>query len=123
VALLLTDGTAATSKCISVDRVILAPGNAGDSFNIRAGTLTNFGSSLAVGVSANRYHMPWQHMRLKWTAADTFAVEFSPDGVSWTALGIAAQTYAMTPTHMGVAVSSNGGSNPKIATFEYLRRS
>lgn len=61
------------------------------------------------------------YMRLIWTAANTFAMAVSPDGVSWTDYASAADTFTFTPTHLGVFVTSYGGTAQAIATFDYIR--
>lgn len=85
----------------------------------RSGTVTDATSN----ITQVALHMvgPWLHLRLKWTALNTFATEWSPDGVSWSALGTGSISLTFTPTHVGLCFSSWGSANSKVGTFEYLR--
>ena len=59
------------------------------------------------------------HVRLKWTAANTFTSEMSPNGVDWMNLITVAAT--VTPTYFGIAYSSWGVAIAGIATYYYVR--
>jgi hypothetical protein len=124
VGLLLTDGTTATANCIAATTIVTTSNN--NIVAARGGTLTDFQNPV-LDQHANSFSMmiPWLHMRLTWSAANTFLGEWSPDGVTWSDFGLGTQAHTMTPTHMGVAVTNTGGgtTTPRIATFEYLRRS
>jgi hypothetical protein len=124
VGLLLTDGTATTSNCIAATTIVTTSNN--NIIAARGGTLTDLQNPV-LDQHAQSFSMmiPWLYMRLTWSSANTFLAEWSPDGVTWSDHGLGTQSHTMTPTHMGVAVTNFGGgtTTPRIATFEYLRRS
>jgi len=59
------------------------------------------------------------HVRLRWTAANSFASELSPNGVDWLPTLTLATT--VTPTHFGIAYSSWGIAIAGIGTYYYVR--
>lgn len=65
--------------------------------------------------------MPWVHVRHTWVSSNTFRAEFSPDGISWINPAGADHSVTLTPTHMGMVLSTYGGSLPKVFTYEYFR--
>jgi hypothetical protein len=124
VGLLLTDGTTTTSNCIAATTIVTTSNN--NIIAARGWTLTDLQNPvLDQHASSFSMMIPWLYMRLTWSAANTFLAEWSPDGVTWSDFGLGNQSHTMTPTHMGVAVTNFGGgtTTPRIATFEYLRRS
>lgn len=61
------------------------------------------------------------HWRLRWTAANTFYADVSPDGVSWHTFA-GPVTYSMTPTHAGIILSTWGQTQQVvIGTYDYFR--
>jgi len=118
VGLVFTDGTTTASNAVSA----LLYGNVTTGLfyaDQRSGTLTNMASN----VTSIPLHLvgPWLHVRLKWTSINTFATEWSPDGVSWSSFGMGSITLTFTPTHVGMCFSTWGSGNIKIGTFEYFR--
>ena len=63
---------------------------------------------------------PYLYQRFIWRATNTWSLEISPDGVSWTDYANGNETFSLTPTHFGVGVSSWGSAFDQIATFEYF---
>lgn len=60
-------------------------------------------------------------LRLVCTAANTWRVDTSPDGVSW---ALATSTFAktVTPTHVGFVSSSWGSAVRAVVSYHFLRR-
>lgn len=58
-------------------------------------------------------------LRLSWLAANSFGWEWSYDGVSWIVQSPFATT--LMPTHLGLMVSTWGGTEALGLTYEYLR--
>lgn len=116
--IVFSDGVVASSNAIAV---WLEPGS-DPLITLRSGTLTNLataeGTSAAGPNPAGRLFL-----RLIWSAANTFKVQFSPTGAdgSWTDGGIGSQTATLTPTHFGVWVSASGGTSPGTAVFDFIR--
>lgn len=116
--LAVTDGTTGSSN------IILAGLFNSSGFNclMRDGTIDAVTSGINVFyglITSNRIRM-----RVKRTATNTYRFEMSINGLSWFQLG-ADQTWANTPTHVGVAVSSWGVDTTTygdlVASFEYVR--
>lgn len=57
------------------------------------------------------------YLRWTWSAANTFVAEFSPDGVTWFAFGMANSAITLTPTHGGVFWTGWGAGTPRISSF------
>lgn len=116
--LLFSDGTAGTSNavyfCIQSNNF----------WFLHTGTLTNIATTVWIDNSTTSRVLPWAFLRLHYVSANTWRAEASPDGVSWTSFGNADNSFTMTPTHMGMAVTSWGGATvSRIASFEYFRTS
>lgn len=90
------------------------------SYAYLSGTLTNMVSSGGVGLGLLGPNM---FTRLTWQAANTWRMELSPDGISWTPLAAADKSFTLTPTHMGLFVTNWGTGNVDVASFEYFRAS
>jgi len=59
--------------------------------------------------------------RLVWSAANTWHLDHSVDGVSWIRLATSIN-YSLTPTHVGIATSTwTGGAPGGIGSIEYFR--
>lgn len=80
------------------------------------------GTIAAHGISSSGLFLPYSplHVRLTWLAVNSWRVQFSPDGISWVP-GLDSSAITLTPTHMGIGVSCNGG--PRVTSFEYFRAS
>lgn len=122
IGLCFTDGTTAS------DNIALARmnyGNPGTFYRSSAGTLTDYTSdqngeiATPVGISP----LGLLYMRIVWTAANSFSVRFSPDGVTWTDFDDADADFSktMTPTHFGAFVTTQGGATENVAGFQYFR--
>ncbi len=59
------------------------------------------------------------HLRLAWSAANTFVMSTSPNGVDWINHG--SRTYTLTPTYAGLIYSNWGTATVGIGTYEYFR--
>lgn len=125
VGICFTDGTTATDN-IALARYVNGGTANAELYRASAGTLTSFTSSVNISLPGVLMMKPapmaFLYFRLIWTAANSFAVNMSHDGVTWHAFD-STNTFSktMTPTHFGPIVSTNGGSRVKSAAFEYLR--
>jgi hypothetical protein len=61
------------------------------------------------------------YLRCIWKTTNTFKMQMSIDGVTWTDFGEGDMTFAMTPTRIGLVVSSYGNTTPSLVAFEYFR--
>lgn len=59
------------------------------------------------------------HLRLAWSAANTFTMSTSPNGMDWINHG--SRTYTLTPTYAGLIYSNWGTATVGIGTYEYFR--
>jgi len=120
--LIFTDGVAQTSKACWINPY--ASTNTGTAFTLRTGGWNALNAG-EISTSPNTtYEFPGAPMyqRLKWSAANTFQTDYSPDGVSWMRLPAADYTgVTITPTYIGIAVSSWTINTPSITSVEYLR--
>jgi hypothetical protein len=117
VGMFFSDGTTATSNLVQF-RTNVSDG----STSMYGGTFTDIQNTLLSSFTVDASSiMTTIYMRLTWVSSNTWRMEVSPDGVSWTAFALADQSHTLTPTHYGLYVSSYGGTVPKIATFEYFR--
>jgi len=120
VGIILTDGTSTGSNAQALSCYWTA---GGIHYTLReyAGTITNMVAGLQASLITFGEKI---YMRLEWVSSNTFAVYVSPDGISWSKMGIADNSLTLTPTHMGVFVSNwdSTSSGEAMASFEYLRR-
>lgn len=81
---------------------------------------TNF--TAATAGSTDNYLVPARgiYLRLWKTAATTWQVDTSPDGVLWSRAAFVTKSF--TPTHVGVVSSSYGTATKHIISYEFLRR-
>jgi hypothetical protein len=85
---------------------------------VLGGTLNAMGAG---GVQVRGFS-PALHMRLVWQAANTWRIMLSPDGISWSQVGLADLSKVMIPTQMGVFATSWGGAvYDRVTSFEYFR--
>jgi hypothetical protein len=123
VGIVLTDGTGPTANCVWA--LLNFASNGVTYLRAYTGTLTAFSATSPMTSNiSNVQVMPWMHVRVVWESTDTFSVWGSPTGTdgSWTSLGVASFAKTMTPTHMGLAVSTNGiAGSDRVGAFEYLR--
>ncbi len=80
------------------------------------GTLTAMATVVLNSISATP---PDMHMRLTYSAANTFQYHVSLDGINFTQLG-SDVSKTMTPTHGGFGSSTYGASEPKQAFYRYF---
>lgn len=120
VGLVFADGTASTSNVATL--YYRNSNTSGPGFKQRSGTATALtsdegGADIVVAGSG------WVFMRLVWTAANTFDVSVSIDGITWDDFRMSSFSKTMTPTHFGVWVSNFHDTNAheSIGSFEYLR--
>ncbi len=119
--LVMTDGTA-TSSGVVFAMLSYDTTNRLSAYLYRTGTLTNFDAAFTGYAEPlmKQPIVPVVHIRLTWVSSNTFRMEVSTDGVSWTTFGVSDPTPTLTPTHVGFAVSSYGASVDRLATFEYF---
>ncbi len=113
--LVFTDGTATSSTMGGVLFV-----NNG-SLAVTIGGLTVTNSDWAAHKNLNARAGGLMYLRLIWVSSNTFRWAFSPDGVSWTDFDDADQSWTMTPTHFGPAISTYGQSDTHVVGYHYLR--
>jgi hypothetical protein len=63
---------------------------------------------------------PWTFLRLRYEGSNTFRGYTSPDNVSWIDV-TGAQTYTLTPTHIGFSMTSWGGSAKHVMSMAYFK--
>lgn len=114
--LVFTDGVLATSKVVGA-----FPYMTGTNTNLShwTGTITNMATGVVLFAGGPAFIADAAYVKVIYSAADTFQVRFSADGVSWSALGGGNISPAggLTPTHVGVAVSKYGGAGTGTASF------
>jgi len=76
--------------------------------------------STSYGATSVQMSSPVYFHKIVWSAANTFSMYVSPDGVSWWAI-VTNQAITLTPTHIGLTTSGWSGGTPTIASFEYFR--
>ena len=118
--LIFTDGTGASANAVLVH---LQQNATNMQVTTRHGTLTaltSIGSNAAFGYGIGFF----PHFRMTYTSANTFDFLFSPDGISWSAMGYTSVSKTMTPTHFGVAWSRDGtsGGDEGLAGFGPIRK-
>jgi hypothetical protein len=112
---IFTDGT--TSAANAVAAHIQQHSNEGHArVYTRHGTLTAMGTVSAV-FNQQSNQVPWLWLRLTYQASNTFRKEISPDGISWSTVGIADVSKTMTPTHVGLCWTVENSAGDGIATF------
>lgn len=116
IGLCLSDGTThgagkqvVANMGFSVGAAVLA-GEVWSNWNSRTSTVTTMSPQFA-----NRWYQ-----RIVMTAANTWRVDISADGVSWHAGTTMSQTF--TPTHVGFYTTSWGGAVKFLAGIEFIRR-
>lgn len=117
-AIVFTDGVTAASKFVSTAAYTT---NSGLRVTQQEGTLTALAaggfdvSNLAFDPARDLW------LELEYVAANTFAARVG-DGQSFTNWGAANRSFTMTPTHVGVGWTKNGGGFESIVSFGPLRR-
>lgn len=114
IGLVFTDGTSDTSNEVSG---VVYNGDGTAKFSIWHGTLTSITN---VAVFENQHILPWNdgaYVKVIYDASNSFEVQWSADGTSWSNLGQGAFAKTMTPTHFGLVWSRWGGSLTATASF------
>jgi hypothetical protein len=118
--ILFSDGVISSSKAWA--NMAYFPSNAGwerTTIQARTGTLTNMGT--ASGSVQHQNPISQLYLRLVWSAANTFKVLWSPDGISYVSHSTASHANTMTPTHFGLFASTWGTNAEMVASFDYFR--
>jgi hypothetical protein len=76
--------------------------------------------STPYGSQSNQWTGSAIYHRLVWSAANTFSMYTSPDGVSWLPIATGV-SFAITPTHFGLYNSTWAGGSPAIGSHEFIR--
>jgi len=119
--LIMTDGVAQSSKAVWV----MPFGNTGIGASNQLSTRVF--ARLDGGEAAAYGNTNWEliggawYQRLRWSAANTFQTEYSCDGVSWYRFPTADISFTMTPTHVGVGLSTWTQNVPCMGSVEYFR--
>jgi hypothetical protein len=118
--LLFSDGTAATSNYFGVFTGPVS--TTSGQFTAYSGTFT------AATTDHGPYNLTgWSnafglvYLREIWKTTNTFKMQMSIDGVTWTDFGEGDMTFTMTPTRIGLLVSNYANTSPSLASHEYLR--
>lgn len=116
VGIVFTDGLTAAAKSLYVRF------NFSDaSVAINSGTLGNIQTVILSQASLQQEPSSLVYLKNVWVSANTWHAYASPDGVSWIDFGFGTDSFAMTPTHYGLAVTSFVTGTAKIGSFEYFR--
>lgn len=117
VGLVLADGV---TPGAGQQQVAMLQQGAGDGHGMRMRDLSGWDTSDAAGTATTiRSFGELFYIRLRWTAANSFAFDYSIDGVQWYEQATMSQT--ITPTHVGFALSSYGGATHMVASASFFR--
>lgn len=127
--LMFADGTTVGSGNQVIGQVIIGSSFSEPLLAIRSWTGFNAYSADGTGSPVNLRMLQegFLHIRLTWVSANTFRFEISPDGENWLPLTMDSMTgdtsFTMTPTQMGIYVSTYGSGSNKgaIFSFEHFR--
>jgi len=116
VGIVFTDGVVSGSKSL-----LVRCNFSNSTIAVESGTLGNIVQNVLSVQTMQQPIGTWMYLKNTWTAANTWQGEFSPDGVTWSDFGFGTDTFTMTPTHYGLAVTSFDGGSDRIASFEFFR--
>jgi hypothetical protein len=117
--LCFTDGTETTSNVIfSCATGVI---NANPKFTCYSGTATLIANTPVDAVLADSNFTGRLYLRQVWKTTNTFRVAYSIDGVTYNPAGSGDISFTMTPTRLGLLVSSYSNTNACLAAFDYLR--
>lgn len=118
----LFSGGGTTTDNVVFQATVLEPDSSNMTLKLLSGTFTA-ASTEHFSLTVDPWAVGWVHMRLVWVGINSFRAWWSPDGVSWTDFdqGVFAITGINPPTRKGVGVSAWGGTEDKIASFDYTR--
>ena len=116
-----TDGTVAASNVVWV--AMLARASGANNIQVATGTLTAINGSSKVSFSnTSGNHRGLTYFRLVQTASNTWAANYSTNGVTWHDMALAPFSFTMTPTHFGLFVAQHNSTTvPLMASGESLR--
>ena len=117
VPVMFSDGVTATD-----DVVIIGMHRAG-TIGFNFGTFTSLDNSGGSSTSIGGLAPPTgrHYFRLIWSAANTFKVLISVDGVTWSNMDIGNLARTITPTHFGFGGTTWGASDPGMVSADYFR--
>lgn len=118
--LVVTDGTTTTSNALAA---IYYVSNAGAvAVDLWKGTVTNMATNINTFTLSNTMHPETLRMRLTRTTSTSWNWSIGNlDGAQVSAFGTTGGDPGFTPTHAGLFVSSWGGTQTAIASFDYIR--
>lgn len=121
IGLIVTNGATTTSNGLSCF-VFADTANSRTTIEINTGALNSHGTG-AQGKNINPNSILGRlRIRLKRNSSTSFSYMVSTDdGAQWSDLGASGVNPGFTPTHAGFIVSSWGGSEVGIASFDYIR--
>lgn len=88
-------------------------------FTLVSGTWTGFDTRASFTSLSSTFFGLEMHLRLKYSAANTFEFYASIDGISWVLTDTRAIT--MTPAYIGIAGTGYGSVVPFVFSFDYFR--
>ncbi len=114
--ILFSNGTASSSN------LVLAGIHENAAVIINRGTFTTIENTELASAGMPLWSPTPIYFRLVWTAANTWQMLVSPDGLLFTDFATGDQSFTMSPTHIGVyATNWNASGTPAVASWEYLR--
>ncbi len=120
IGIVFTDGTASSSLTLSAQ--LSSRANGTTQFQAYSGTLTDTNNSERVSVDRAHPFIETIYIRVVQTAANTWAFNYSSDGVSWEDINIAPFSFTMTPTHFGLMGTNFASTTvPLMGTWHYFR--
>ncbi len=121
VGLLMTDGTSQTSKAVWINPYSSTA--TATAFTVRTGTWNALNAAETSSSPNTSYELIGgpMYQRLIWSAANTFQSYYSCDGVGWMKLPTGDTSHTMTPTHVGIAMSTWGVATACMGAVEYFR--
>jgi hypothetical protein len=99
---------------------ILGAAAAGKNLQVSAFTGFNTAAGVSSVTLTTMDTLRFVYVRLVMTAANTWRVDGSPDGVNWIKGSTISRT--VTPTHVGLCSTSYGTSTKHVVSSEFLRR-
>lgn len=113
--IVFSDGAGTTDDMVAL--IVEVDSSGGLQVLIRSGAFDTISSFGTIAVVAPEAPLPELWIRMTYQAANTWRLAFSPDGYSWTTLGLADETATLTPTHFGLCWSVYGGSHEGLISF------
>lgn len=120
--LCMTDGLVAASRGLWM--MPFSHTGVATAWNFSTRSWTAIGSVAGVSLGDENWELIGGplHMRMRWSAANTFQAFYSVDAVTWIQRAPTTNmSFTLTPTHIGVCQSTWGGANPVVGTVDYFR--